>query len=435
MLESLKNLSYNLLRESEKYFKTDMVYLAKGSFWLILGQVASAVASLGLSIAFAYFLTQDEYGNYKFILSLASIVGAVSLTGISTSVIQSTSQGYEGSLKYSFWQNIKWSVPMILSAIGISTYYFLNDNNLIAISMIIIAFLTPIINSFLLYGAFLNGRKLFKENTVCWMTGVVFSAITLIITIIFTSNLIVIISVYFASNAIANGIFYAYTNYFFKPNSRIKEGTLRYSIHLSFLNLLNTITNQIDKVLIFHYLGASQLAIYSFSLAIPDQIRAVLKSSARLALPKFAERGFDEIRLSLVPKMTKFGVIIILITIVYIAIAPTIFKILFPKYFESIIYSQIISITIFTVLGSLPLAAFQAHSNQKQLYVHTISTNILQILIMIIFIKYYGLLGAVLAVVMNRFLFLIIPTFLFLKIRPQDAVVNMATSEDPKIID
>ena len=46
IVEKTKKIAYRLLKKSEKYFKTDMIYLAKGGFWLILGDIISSLAGL-----------------------------------------------------------------------------------------------------------------------------------------------------------------------------------------------------------------------------------------------------------------------------------------------------------------------------------------------------------------------------------------------------
>ena len=48
MFKNFKDKTYNLLRWSEKYTKTDMVYLAQGSFWLSLGYGANIVKGLAI---------------------------------------------------------------------------------------------------------------------------------------------------------------------------------------------------------------------------------------------------------------------------------------------------------------------------------------------------------------------------------------------------
>jgi hypothetical protein len=43
MLNKPKNFLYKILRGSEKYTKTDMVYLANGHFWLICIQIIDTI--------------------------------------------------------------------------------------------------------------------------------------------------------------------------------------------------------------------------------------------------------------------------------------------------------------------------------------------------------------------------------------------------------
>lgn len=81
-MERLKHHTHRALRHSEKYFKTDMVYLAKGGFWLTTGQGVASLASLVLAIAFANLLPKEAYGNYKYILAVVGVLTLFGLTGI-----------------------------------------------------------------------------------------------------------------------------------------------------------------------------------------------------------------------------------------------------------------------------------------------------------------------------------------------------------------
>ena len=81
-MEKIKIKAYNLLRWSEKWTKTDMIYLARGGFWLTLGQVISSLSAFLLAIAFANLLPKETYGEYKYILSIASILAIPTLTGM-----------------------------------------------------------------------------------------------------------------------------------------------------------------------------------------------------------------------------------------------------------------------------------------------------------------------------------------------------------------
>src|SRR3989338_3757032 len=99
-MQRLRNSIYQILRRSEGILKTDMVYLVKGNSWLILSQVVSILASLAVDVAFANLITPEEYGNYKYVFSLAGIISAFTLSGLTVAVLRATARGHEGTLKY-----------------------------------------------------------------------------------------------------------------------------------------------------------------------------------------------------------------------------------------------------------------------------------------------------------------------------------------------
>src|SRR3989344_7438871 len=124
-MQNLRKPIYQLLRQSESFFKTDMVYLTKGNFWLFLGQAVAAVSSLVLAIAFANLVTPEEYGNYKYVFSVAGIINAFSLSGLGITVMRASSINHDGTLKHSFRQSLTWGVVMVTIAGIACAYYFI----------------------------------------------------------------------------------------------------------------------------------------------------------------------------------------------------------------------------------------------------------------------------------------------------------------------
>ena len=90
----LRNYLYQTLRKGESLFKTDMIYLAKGGGWLVFGQAIATFLGFFVSIAFANLISKESFGIYKFVLSMAGIVGAFSLTGLGVAVTQSVAQRF-----------------------------------------------------------------------------------------------------------------------------------------------------------------------------------------------------------------------------------------------------------------------------------------------------------------------------------------------------
>ncbi len=184
MLNNFRNKAYGLLRLSERYFKTDMMYLVKGGLWLTFGQIVSSFSIFLLAIAFANLLPKEAYGTYKYALSLAGILTALTLTGMNTAVTQAVARGFEGTLKKSFWIQLRWSVLMIFAAAGGSVYYFLRGNEVLGFALIIIGILSPILNSANTYTAYLGGKKDFKNlsrysaiSSIIWTATVFFTLI------------------------------------------------------------------------------------------------------------------------------------------------------------------------------------------------------------------------------------------------------------------
>jgi len=416
MIKRVKQKTYKLLRQSEKYTKTDMVYLFKGGSWLTGGQIIASICSFLLALTFANLLPKETYGIYKYILSMAGLLVIPTLAGIDTAIVQAVSRGYEGSLFKGLKTKIKWGILGGLSSLIFAGYYYFNDNITLAISFLIIAAFLPLIDSFNIYHAILIGKKLFNTK-VKYATSVHFiSVVVLIVTLFLTNNLFLILFAYFFSYTFFRGIFLILTLKKIHLNKKEDPQTIPYGKHLTFINIITTLSNYLDKVLVFHYLGAAELAIYIFSILPPEQLKSFLKNIRPLALPKLSNRSRAEIRKTVFSKMFKFALFIGLGIIIYIFLAPLFYNIFFPQYTESIFYSQIFAISLITAVSILPTSALQAKMAKKKLYQLNIYSPFIQIVLLFLFIYFYGLIGVIIARVLGRFVNLAIVCWLIKKI-------------------
>lgn len=411
----MRSLIYRTLRRSESFFKTDMVYITKSGFWLGLAQVVISLTSLGVSIIFARYLTQEAYGTYKYTLSIAAILSSFTLTGFGTSISNAVARGYEGTLRMAFHESLKWSIPMLIGALCLSFYYFYNGNSNLSLVLLIIGIATPITNSTSLYTSYLVGKKEFRTLTTYTGLSTLFTSICIAITAYITHNFLYVAIIYFLSNSLGSTFFYTRTIKRFKPNSNHDPEAHSFGKHLTLINLLNTFSGNADRLLLFHTLGAANLAIYSFAIAIPDQIKGVLGSFSRIAQPKFAEKDLHSIKKHIYPKILKLVMIILLIIVVYTIAAPLIFQYLFPQYMDSRFFSQLIALSLVGVAGTIPLAALHAHAAKKSLHLHAIILNITRLILIIILIPSFGLMGAVLAIIVGRYISLLLPMIILYK--------------------
>ncbi len=395
-MHKFRSYTYNLLRKSERYTKTDMVYLVRGGFWLTSGQVIALISSFLLSIAFANLIPKETYGIYRYVLSAASIIGAFSLTGLSTAIVQSVARGYEGALRSSFRLSLRWSSFAVIAALAGAGYYFYQGNNILGTSLIIIGACSPLLNSAGLFASYINGKKDFKRLSFYSLVDNIVPSLALLTTLVFTKNVLILVAVFFASSTLMATLLYLRTLKVFAPNNNKDPEIESYSKRLSLLNIVGIITTHIDKVLIFTTLGAIELAIYGFAIVFPEQIRSMLKNISTLMIPKFAEK--DEAKsLGLKRKTLQLTLLLVAIIVAYVIAAPYLYQLFFPAYPESIFYSRIFAISIFSALAMIPTSVLIAQKKEKELSKVSIIGSLIQIGILFPAIHMWGLLGAIIA--------------------------------------
>jgi len=392
----LKGRAVAFLRFTERYTKTDMVYLFQSGGWLFFGQAAGLLLSLMLAIVFGHYATQDTYGNYKYILSVASVLGVLSLSGVGTAVVRAVARGEEGTLHQGLVLTLKWSGGILIAGAVASAYYWLQGNHFASLSLLVAALTLPFINGFSLYDAFLTGRRSFRLDMLFSIGSIAFTTLTLVATLLFFSQrAVVLVALYFVTNVASDALWY------FIVKRKVANDTTdpelgRYGAHLSVMNLIEIIAEKVDSIAVFILLGPAQLAVYAYAIAMPEQFKGVAKSITSLSLAKFAARPIREIRPNIGRRLLILALGSAIATVAYIVLAPLLFRYLFPIYIESIHYSEWYALMIVpTGLAAVLITILQAHQKTKALYIANTTGQVALILFLPVLTYFYGIAGAV----------------------------------------
>lgn len=386
----------------------DLVYFGSGTFWLAVGQVASTVSAFVLSVVFANMVPIETYGSYKYVLSIAGMFSVFTLPGTVTAVTRSVARGEDGVVRATTRARTVTSLVGTCAALVGAGYYYAGGDMTLALSLTCIALTLPIFDTFTLYNAYWAGKREFQTQTGYHILSLILSTPLLIAVLALTDNLVYILIGYFIPlAAIRYGIYRRVTAHL-APHDATE--TIRYGTHLSLMSILSVAASNADKFLLWHLLGPTQVAIYAFAIAIPEQLKGPLRGVGDLLLPKFSNMSHAYVQKTLWSTWKKtalYAIGLVLVTAAYVLVAPYIFDLFFPQYADSVRYSQMYALSLVSAIGIIPLTLLAAQKKTVAQYVLNTAQPALQIGLLIMLIPTHGILGAVAALLITRMLMLV----------------------------
>lgn len=401
-MKIIKTFIIHLLKKAEEYAKVDIIYVVKGGSWLLFGQLIISTTSFILSIAYANLVSPQTLGTYRFILSIIGILSIPTLGGINTSLTRSIANGKYGTIIPSLKTKIKWGILGAIGSIIMSIYYFLNDNSDLSFIFLIVSIFLPFMDSFMLYDSVLQGRKDFRSSTLNFIYSHLISFTLTLSTLLITNNLYALVLVYLSSWTLTRGFFLYSTINKLGTHGELDHSSIPYGKHLSAMGIIGTIANSLDRLLVFHFLGATELAIYSIVIGPPEQIKALLKHVYTLSLPKFSSPDSQTNKKNIWGKTIKFMVLIIILVVGYIVFSPIAFDIFFPQYKNYVFYSQLFSLSLIPLAMLLPYSLLESTGNTRALYKFNTTSSVIEIILLVVCIPTGGLLGVIVARILSR---------------------------------
>jgi O-antigen/teichoic acid export membrane protein len=368
-MERFRRLASGLLDRAGAAAKADARYVAHGVAWLSVGQAITSLAALGTSIAFAHLMPKETFGTYKYVLSIAGLFSAISLTGLPTALSASAARGQDGALDQGFRLALRWSLPAGAAAALCGAYYLAHGNETLGWGLVAMGVIQPLIDAFALAFALLSGKKLFRARAVYTFFQTLSYTALLIAAVAWTGDALPAI----VAGAIGNlagyiGVYEVAKRRHVSAEAPRDPELQGYAKHLSLMNVLGTVSGQIDKVLLFQFLGPAQVALWSFAQAPVSHARQISKILGNVILPKVAQAELSQVRRTAIPRAFAILALSVAIFAAYWIAAPYVYTFLFPGYTEAVTASRVYALAILATPFVLFKQTLIGHRKTRELY-------------------------------------------------------------------
>jgi len=409
----------HILKWSEKYTKTDMTYLIKGSFWLLTSQAINFVLALVLLWVFANLVSKEVYGEYRFLLTVVSILGLTSLSGTAVALTHSVALGKRATFYPLLHARIRFGLIGSLGALIGAAYYLWQGNTNLAQTFTLIALFVPFVESYTLYASYLNGVKDFRLISILHTLQRIATVGALVTVVILTQSVFWILATYLVAMTLAFKIAQACTLRVHPLNNENDEEALPYAKHLSLMSIMRSGAQYLDKVALWYLAGPVALAQYVVAIAMPNELIAAFSQISRLALPKMSARNKTELQQSLLRKLFIYFIAMIPVVVAYVLFAPFIFATFLPQYIDSVFYSQLATILIIAAPLGLLTQYFFATKHTTALYIMNTLEPIVLIALYALLIPLFGIVGVITASFVRYIFVFISLLFFFFRDRTQ----------------
>ena len=368
------------LHTLERFLKTDVVYLTKGGAWLSAGKVIRVGVAFILSLLYARYLFKSTYGDYRYIFSLIGLASIFTFPDIGSVIIRGVARGFSGTFRRGALIIFLGTTAMTALGIGASIFFFYKGNFPIAYGLLAAAFLIPLMEGIGSWRAYYDGTKEFRKKTeynfviqILYVVSMAFAVGTVyFFKIPDLYAVALLVGTYLLAQGVPNIFIMRRVLREIPKAAPVEPDAIRYGFHLSLNNIPTNIATYLDTVLLYHFLGPTGVAVYSFAIAIPEQLKAFFGTVAAAGLPKISEKTSEEelraVRKSLPRKIIKSSLFTGILVFAYIAIAPIIYPLFFPRYLESIPFSQIFALSLVTFPFAFLGTALVAEGNIKKVF-------------------------------------------------------------------
>lgn len=393
-----------ILSEIEPHLPSQYKEIAKHFSYVFVLRVLQQFISFVSFFFIVHHVPKEVIGHYHFVLSVIALISITSLPGIRNALMQSIARHRGGffykATKYSFLSSLLGSLTLIVVAV----YHFFVNDIFMVVAFMIAAAITPFSQGLLSWRSSLAGEERFKVLSIIDTSAtLVLSLMLMASAVLYVESHIVLLSIALIVPAIQNIILWGQEKKRYIDAPAAEENMVEYGLKTSGYQAFPILAREIDKLSVYNFMSAGDLAAYNIAMKIPEAVKSVFQNLGDVIMPKFARIP------KFTPKMDKtMGAFSFLSLFLVIGFAftlfPLIFKLLVPtEYKGSIGYAQALLCTV--AVGNHGILRGKYIKSQKDAQSFkklTFISSIVKILSAPALVFFYDIWGAVFAIFVQR---------------------------------
>jgi len=361
------------------------------SKWTATGNIITSATGLIVTIILTHLLSVNEFGQYKFVLTILGFISLTSLPGINNAILRYAAKKHDEAFIHGSIVKFLFSLggSLIITLIGI---YMIARNDPTWPIYFVAAVLFPFIYSFDGIIFFLYGRNEFEKAAFVKSLLNITPSICIVVAALFIKNIVLLLTIYLSAQAISYILVSA--SHWKNRKIMIPPEFFKFGKHLSIISVLSTGFSYIDKLLMTYFFGYAAVGLYATAEIIPSQFRTQSKIVFAWMLPKFVSKSRLKFS-SLIPYIAMSLIVSILVCFLIAFLISPLIKLFFAKdYFASVKMARLLMIScIFWVPSLIVLAFLESQNHLKSLYSYQIIQPILGTLLYLLFLSKFGQYG------------------------------------------
>lgn len=394
-----------ILSKIESHLPHQYKEIAEHFSYVFCLRIAQQIIALISFFFILKYIPQDVVGHYHFVLSMMSLMSITALPGMRKALLQAIARNQGGFFKIATRYCVLGAILGSLCLLAIAAYYyFFKDNSIMALAFLIASLLNPLTKGLMTWKSSYAGEERFKRLSIMDAGGLLITSLLLMLSVLYyTKDHIILLSIALIIPSLQNLLLtiFEYKKHY---NAPINETDLTsYGVKSSCYNVLPIIAGEIDRLSIYSFISASELALYNVAMKIPEIFKTVIRNLSGVIMPKLSR--IPNYSKSLEKYFTGFSLLLLAFILIFLfTVLDDIFYLITPEeYHGSLIYAQALLIS-FAIgnFGFLKSRYIYAHKNMDSTKRILISSNIIKILLTPLMVFFFQVWGAIIVIFIQR---------------------------------